>query len=141
MFKKILDGICLKLSEYYNYSIYIDESEQGFEEPCFFIQHIESSHQSKLNDRHSREYRFNVRFHNTKDGIEMLNTKGDELYQILEYIKTEEGQLVRGLNMEFEINDGVLHFFVTYKGELDSIKDSVEKMQHMDTKVGVEVGR
>ena len=51
---------------------------------------------------------------NDEEFIEELNSVGMELLHGIEYIVTEDGNYLRGTNISYEVQDGVLHFFISY---------------------------
>lgn len=139
MFSKIIDGITSNLNIYYGYDVSSEELDQDFNEPCFFIQLLDTHKSYKLSTRHARGYNFNIRHHNSLDGLDNLNSIGDELLSVLEYIPVGDN-IVRGSDMRYEIQDNVLHFFITYNCELEKEKDKSNKMESLITKVGVKIG-
>ena len=59
---------------------------------------------------------------------------GDLLFSALEFITTTDGQdVVRGCDMSYEVQDGVLHFFVTYSVLLNEIQQK-EEMESLSLK-------
>lgn len=140
MVNSIIKGIAKKLNETFGagYKIYKEDIEQNFVEPCFSIVHIMSINSGKLPHRYLRTNRFNVQFFPESN----IHAKND-IYEVaekmlleMEYI-TVDGNLCRGTDMRYEIEDGVLHFFVNYNL---FIKKEQEKVPMLDlqTNSGVE---
>lgn len=139
MFDKIINAITSSLS-YYDFDVYSELIRQDFSEPCFFIQLLESDSDYRLGDRGARLYSFDIRFHNSSAGYDDLNSLGDELFGLLEYIELNTGELVRARDMSFEIQDNVLHFFVKYYVETEKKKEPSKKMEVLSSEVGVDFG-
>lgn len=117
MVNKIIDGISIKINELFgdNYYIYSENVKQGFKEPCFFISLLKPSSTPKLGNRSLREYNFGIQYFPSSS-----NSKNTEMYEVseklisgLEYISFEN-KLLRGSNINAEIVDDVLHFFIKY---------------------------
>lgn len=116
----IIDGISIKLDEIFNqdgdkYEIYGEEIKQGLKEPCFFIKLLKSSQNQVVRNRYFRRQSFDIHYFpesSIQAEKEMLNI-ADKLYETLEYIKCEN-DIFRGTEMNHEIVDNVLHFFVDY---------------------------
>ncbi|HBF2379010.1 hypothetical protein QQO69_17990 [Clostridioides difficile] len=116
MLNNIIDGISVKLDKSFGneYTIYSEDVEQGINEPCFFIVPINSSKVSYPNARELKKNSFDVHyFPKSNDKSFEINEVAEMLLEELEYIEID-GDLVRGTNMNFEIVDNVLHFFVDY---------------------------
>ena len=115
MLNEIVKGIAKKLSETFDYKIYKENIPQGFEKPCFYIQHVQTFNSKKLANRYLRQNYFDVMYY-PKDSYK----ENSEIYDVTEklFLCLEEifvlDNLVRGVKMSPEIVDGVLHFFVNY---------------------------
>ena len=117
MITDIIHGMAAKLHQDYGdgYAIYTENIPQGFKEPCFSIQHIQSDTAAKLPNRHLRRNAFDVHFF-PKPGTDekaQMYRMAECLFLSLEYINVLDN-LVRGSKMRYEIVDGVLHFFINY---------------------------
>ncbi|WP_308009276.1 DUF6838 family protein [uncultured Fusobacterium sp.] len=121
MINGIIAGIATAISNEFgdDYTIYTEEIEQGFKEPCFFIQSITAAERQFLN----RRYKFNQSFV-VQYFPKSKKTPNEEMYKIasraigaLEYIEqlgTEESTILRGVDRSYRIIDGVLNLFVDY---------------------------
>lgn len=69
-----------------------------------------------IGKRYLRTISLDVHFFSEKneEQNEQMYEMGDLLYPLLEVLQLEE-QILQGSEMNFEIIDGVLHFFVDYK--------------------------
>ena len=132
MLNEIVNAIGLKLSENFEgIDVHREELEQGFKEPCFFIDLLNPSEKQIVGNRYLRSYLFDIVYFperkKAQDIFEML----DKLYTVLEYIKLDDGTLVRGTDRNSREEDKVLHFFVTYEMfiyKLDGEKTKMEKL-------------
>ena len=117
MINEIIKGICKKLYETFgsDCKIYKENIPQGFTEPCFYIQHIQTFNHKKLANRYLRVNHFNVMYFPSKGNRQMEETHDviEKLFLSLEEIFVLDN-LVRGAKMSPEIVDNVLHFFVNY---------------------------
>jgi hypothetical protein len=98
------------------FEIYFSEDvRQGLKEPCFFIAHVGSSQTRMIGRRHRQLNSFDVQyFPQAKGGnAEMIGVAG-QLYDALEFVRLADGDLVHGTELKYDIQDGVLHFFVDY---------------------------
>lgn len=94
------------------YKIYTERTEQGINEPCFFILCITQSHDSELGDRFMLNISFDIHYF-PKNGNKECWEVADALRGILEWITVGE-DLIRGINMNQRVENGVLHSFVDY---------------------------
>ncbi len=138
MVNKIIDGICLKLSETFGegYEIYTENIKQGFKEPCFFIDCITSSKNRIRGNLYGSESLFNISYFPTDDGgnrecYEVLN----KLYDCLEFISVED-RLIRGIGIKSEVVDGVLQVQINYNMHLLAHEDKTN-MSELTQKGGL----
>ena len=96
-----------------SYNIYTEEVEQGFCEPCFFIQCLSQSEKDKLSERFLAQHSFVISYFPKKGNAECWQVQ-KKLQYLLYYITLEEGSLLRGTNRKGSITEGVLQFFVNY---------------------------
>lgn len=93
-----------------DHEIYTEALPQGFKEPCFSVIQIDSNAQEYPNKRIYIENHFDIRFF---PGQERPRTKCRAMAdQLLFFLRELPG--LRGRDMEWQITDDVLHFFVTY---------------------------
>ncbi|HGM1082305.1 TPA: DUF6838 family protein [Clostridioides difficile] len=141
MLNNIIDGISIKLDKSFGneYTIYSEDVEQGINEPCFFIVPLNPSKTPYPNGRTLKKNSFDVHyFPRSKDKSFEINEIAEMLLEELEYIEID-GDLVRGTNMNFEIIDNVLHFFVDYN--YFTIKsNNTEKMNDVELFGGLKRG-
>lgn len=112
--KKILDGITRALrSEFPKQQIFDDEIRQGLNPGAFNVILVNASQQQIVGERYRRIPLFDVLYY-PKCGREECLEIADRLSLLLNVISLPEGDLIRSTGLEFEIIDGVLHFYVRY---------------------------
>ena len=111
-----------------SYNIYTEEVEQGFCEPCFFIQCLSQSEKDKLSERFLAQHSFVISYFPKKGNAECWQVQ-KKLQYLLYYITLEEGSLLRGTNRKGSITDGVLQFFVNYDFPMKYRVKPDEKME------------
>lgn len=117
MLNEIIKGVAVKLNAAFGdgYKIYQNDVKQGFEPPCFFVAVLNPGLEPLPGGRYRSRNPLDVRFFPIDEGDngEML-TVACKLTEALELIALPEGGLLHGTGMNYEIADGVLHFFVSY---------------------------
>ena len=93
---------------------YQDPVPQGAQTPCFFLGILEPSVKPLLGVRSRLEVPMDLQYFPEQEGShkELTETAG-KLPGALEVVELPGGP-VRGREMRWRIEDGVLHFFVTY---------------------------
>ena len=141
MLNKIITGISQALDAEFNseeneeYTIYTEDVEQGLEEPCFFIFSLKPSSKQLVGNRYDRKYPFDIHyFPKDEENINNeINEVTERLFTALEYI-TVDNNLVRGTNMNVEIVDNVLHFFVDFNMIVRTESKEIEPMGSLKIK-------
>ncbi|MDD3569575.1 MAG: hypothetical protein PHY44_00540 [Lachnospiraceae bacterium] len=118
MVNAIVLGIAQKIRTVFNeseYSLYTENVEQGFKEPCFFVQLTSHAQKQRLGNRYKETYCFEVSYYPLEGGNKNQEclTVAEGLCEVLEYINAE-GDLLRGTNLSSKITEGILHFYVEY---------------------------
>lgn len=114
-----------------------EEIKQGLNPPCFFVRLLEPEHTQELGRRYMRLHPFAVRYYGVDRANEDYYDMAERLTSILQQIDVN-GVLVRGSEMNFEIVDEVLHFFVNYNFLVWESTPEVPKMQELDIQEGLE---
>lgn len=123
------------------YSIYTENIEQGLKEPAFSIVLLTADNEQIVGNRYKRTYSFDVHYF-AKD---KLNTKteclevAEKLAICLETVNFIDN-IYHMIKMNYEIVDGVLHFFVTYNPIVKRIVDPLDKMDKLTISGGIENG-
>lgn len=110
---------------------YGEEIRQGFEEPCFFVKLLTASQTQELDIRYMRTHSFDIHYFPVDNSNNEAHDMAEQLYDTLELIEFN-GALYRGINMNHEIVDGVLHFFVDYNFHVRRIVPDVPKMESLE---------
>ena len=141
MVNNIIDGISIKLNQVFGDGtrIYSETVKQGLEEPCFFIAVLNPSQAKMIKGRYFRQHPFDVHYFptNTDGKNKEIQSVASQLLDGLEYITLTNGDLVRGTNMNYEVVDGVLHFFVQYNMYIKKIEVS-DDMETLTIETDVE---
>ncbi len=139
----ILDDIVKGISstikkEFLSMEINVNEIEQGFKEPCFFIKMLKLDEKQIIGERYFRRYFFDVRYYPDRNKkSQSIWEVADSLQDILELITTPKGHLIRGADRNAEVEDNVLHYFVSYNMFVIKPKNQEEHMENLQQKQGV----
>ena len=124
MVNQIYTAIAKKLEELFDEPlIFFDQLPQTFSGPCFWVRLLKAEQNQLLYNRYKVNLDFDIMMYpsNDEEFIEELNSVckelnsvGTELLHGIEYIVTEDGNYLRGTNISYEVQDGVLHFFISY---------------------------
>lgn len=97
------------------YKIYQNDVEQCFKEPCFFIAVLKPDIAPLQKNRFMNRNPLDVHYFPTsrRNNREMFKVAGD-LMECLEFITLPNGDVLHGTSMSYEVEDGVLHFFVNF---------------------------
>lgn len=117
MLNEIIKGVARQLDAVFGegYEIYQNMVRQGLSEPCFFIGVLQPE-QRPLLGRQARRFNPLVLQYLPRtagDNAEMLAV-AEKLLEDLAFIQLLNGDWLRGTNMRYEIQNGILHFFVNY---------------------------
>ena len=135
----VIDGIRSVIkNEFSSMEIYINEIQQGFKEPCFFVKMLKLDEKQIIGERYFRRYFFDIRYHPDKHK-KSQNIWGvaDKLQDLLEMITTPEGHLMRGTDRNAAVEDDVLHYFISYNMFVIKPKNREEYMENLQQKQGV----
>jgi len=118
MVSNIKMGIAQKIRTVFtesDYMLYTEMIEQGFAEPCFFVSLISQTQKQGLANRYKETYCFEVLYYPSGEGnkSEECLAVAEGLYELLEYVTVRE-DLLRGINLNSKIKEGVLHFYADY---------------------------
>lgn len=117
MVNRIYTAIAKKLEELFDEPlIFFDQLPQTFSGPCFWVRLLKTEQNQLLYNRYKVTLDFDIMMYpsNDEEFIEELNSVGTDLLHGVEYIVTEDGNYLRGTNISYEVQDGVLHFFISY---------------------------
>lgn len=139
MLNKIKNAIAAKLSGEFGsgYKIYFDESEQGFEKPCFFIVPLNSSQKQFMGNRYLVTNVFAIYYYTSSlNKNDEMNDISIRLDNVLEYISVDDS-LIRGANIKHERVNGVLNTLINYNMFLLKNKEIDSVMENIKTNVGI----
>lgn len=138
MIQEIINGISRAIWEEFGdeYTIYSEEVKQGLKEPCFIISYVRTGHIPEMQRKYTQRNLFWVQYIPRDSGQARAEcySAAERLERCLEYI-TVEGGLVRGVAVNYEVNDGVLTFSVTYNMRLIVISKPKDDMEELRKKV------
>ena len=117
MINEIIKGVSMKLNATFGagYKIYQNDVEQGLEEPGFFIQVLKPDISPLQKNRFMNRNPLDVHYFPTsgRNNAELF-TMAEDLMECLEFITLPNGDVLHGTSMSYEVEDGVLHFFVNF---------------------------
>lgn len=127
---KVLDGISNKIYSVFgnDYNISTDDIPQNFEKPAFFIKVLNDNEKHYRGRRYNSNKSFVIYGFSANDSEEELYEMGESLYN-LEYIKLEDGSLLRGINRSFRVENKTLIFLVDYNTFVYKQGTSDDKMK------------
>ena len=138
MINAIIASISNALYSEFGYENHMEEIKQGFKEPCFFIKCLNPTNNLFLGKRYFRRNNFVVQYFPKSEHSPNAEcyAVGEELMQHLELIPVLDAVL-RGTEMNYEMVDGVLNFFVNYNCFVYKVDEKVlmETMQSHKTNV------
>lgn len=138
MLNEIIKGVSMKLNTSFGngYKIYQNDVKQGLKEPCFFIAVLQPELSPLLGTRRMNRNPLDVQYIPSDPGenAEMFSVAG-KLVEALEFITLPGGDLLHGTKMNYEVVDGVLHFFVNYNLPMIRPRDETY-METLETDVG-----
>lgn len=117
MINEIIKGVSMKLNAAFGagYKIYQNDVKQDFKEPCFFIAVLKPDISPLQKNRFMNRNPLDVHYFPTseRNNAKLFDMAGD-LMECLEFITLPNGDVLHGTSMSYEVQDGVLHFFVNY---------------------------
>lgn len=142
MINEIIESISIALDAEFGegYEMHMEEIKQGLNEPCFFIQCLNPSSKLFFGKRYFRQNRFCIQYFPRTDNKQMeCNDVAERMITCLEYI-TVNDELYRGTNMNHEVIDGVLNFFVNYDCFVVRRVETETEMETVESKTSVKEG-
>ena len=115
------------------YDIYTERIEQGFSAPCFSIRQLRADVTPYPSGLHEIVQHMDVRFF-PSDGRPQEQCRETALMLMLLLRQTEH---LRGENLEWQITDDVLHFFVDFRQFIRETPEDIP-MENLQTTVGTE---
>jgi hypothetical protein len=142
MLNEIIEGVAMKLYGAFGdgYEIHRNDVKQGLVEPCFLIAPLSPSLQPLIGRRYLERNPLDVHYFpawgdSTTDTFRVAAT----LQDCLEFITLPDGDILHGTGMSYEVEDGVLHFFVSFNLILKKPTDN-PPMETLDVDVWLTKG-
>lgn len=139
MQNSIVDAVSVALNEEFGdeYEIYGEEVEQGFKEPCFFINIISASVRRYPVNRYLRHAALCVQFFpGSIEKNRECEEAAERMERCLEYIGSDK-DLQRGTEMNHEVHEGVMSFFVEYNGFVRHEEKVENGMEALESEIRV----
>lgn len=118
MVNKILNAVTKQLGSKFgnSYKYYIEDVKQNITKPCFTVDSLETHQRSRNATQYDRTLPLVVHYFNDKDETLKKDSYdiAEQLTELLEYLPFE-GTFLRGESISWQLVEGVLQFFVTYK--------------------------
>lgn len=135
MTNDVIYNISNVLDEEFGYEIHMEEIKQGLEEPCFFLNLINSDFKIVTGKRYEKRNQICIQYFPESDKIQQeCNEVAERLTMCLEYIKDEAGGFLHGTQMHYQVTDGILNFFVDYNFHVVKKSKEPEKMHDLTIK-------
>lgn len=114
-------------------AIYKELPQQNIQKPYAFIHQISAQHQNEMRNRANWTFMLDIRVH-PQDFQTDIQSWGREIaLDLIEAtnIITVSGQAVKARSIEYKVQDGVLHFIVSYSYKVLRVEDDAPDMQTM----------
>ena len=115
-------------------TVYKEKVEQGLKYPSFFILQLAVNKEDDLRPFQWLNFQMNIRYRPTRD----YNSKRSELDQLgldmMDGLETVEvnGKPLRGRDVNYQIIDGVLQFFINFRMRVKREQEDGNKMLVLD---------
>lgn len=123
MVNTFIDAITVALYKKFgeSYKYYLEDVEQNVTKPCFVVGTLNPLVRSTSAKKYDRTLPIVIHYFtakdNTVDAKKDCYTIAEQLLEALEYLNVSDC-IVRGENIEWELVEGVLQFFITYRFEV-----------------------
>ncbi len=138
MLNDIIKGVSKKLAGEFRCRVYQNDVKQGLKLPCFFVSVLKPGISPLGRNRFQSRNPLDVMFFpgDERDNAKMCEV-AEKLVWLLEFITLPDGDLLHGTNKSWQIEGGILHFFVDFDHTIRREADG-EKMKDADISVGTE---
>ena len=112
----IVHGISVAIDAQFGeaYKIYAQPVAQGLQKPCFFVACKGLAYTPVVGARYRCQTQFVVTYYPQTQDAAGLHTTAEDLFTALAYVQLPCGDLVRASGMRYELDGGVLRFFLSY---------------------------
>lgn len=143
MINEIIEAISVALDAEFGsgYEIHMEKMEQGFQEPCFFIQCVNPADEPIRGSKHFRRNSFCIQFFpssGSEQNRECYDV-ADRMHACLEYIQLD--RLIRGTGKSSRMVDGILNFFVNYNCMIRRDETGIPEMDGFTPQTTVKEGK
>lgn len=113
--------------------IYKNLPEQNIEKPYAFIHLISGEHKNEMRNRATWKHLFDIRVHPEDNRTDVQSWARDIALNLIEALNfiTISNQVVKARNIEFRVEDNVLHFLVSYAYGVIHVKDDLPNMGNL----------
>lgn len=114
--------------------IYKNMPQQNIQKPYAFIHLINAEHKNEMRERATWTSMFDIRVHPEDNRTDVQSWARDIALNLIEALNfiTVSNQLVKARSIEYRVEDGVLHFIVSYAFSVIHVRDEVPDMQNLD---------
>lgn len=116
---EMVNAISVRLNEIFGdeYTVYLEQVEQGLQTPCFFIQPLDASDKNMIDNRKYRTSGFAIVFipSDKKGHREQFVEVADKLFDNFDSFELSDGVVLSTFDRNINILDDVLHFTVLFK--------------------------
>ncbi|MEY8524571.1 DUF6838 family protein [Lachnospiraceae bacterium 38-10] len=138
MINSIIEAISRAIRKEFGsrYTNYMEEVKQDLRKPCFFILCVNPTSKLFLRKRYLRTNQFCIQYfpESRNDKRRECNDTAERLMSCLKWISIS-GKPAIGTKMEYEIVDGILHFFVNYDMYVFEKSDPLPRMENLKEKI------
>lgn len=133
MLNEVVKGIRNALKAEFGWETYQNDIRQGLDEPCFFVVALQSSKDDLLGRRAILHMPLDVHyFPRCGRNNAAMQEVALRMLCVLKFITLENGDIVHGVSMSWQVEDNVLHFFVTYNMPVRFPTKPIELMQTLN---------
>ena len=138
MINDIISGMSVALDEGFGdgYTIYAEYVEQGLETPGFYIKCLAPGREKVSLGMYADTMNFDIHYFPQGANIQSeCYETGMKLMDCMMRITLPDGTLMDGKAMSFDIQNGVLHFLVSYKTLRRATPREDERMETITTNI------
>ena len=131
--KELAEGIISQLYQTFGgeYEYHRDELEQDFSAPAFWVHKTSTTHEHIVGRRYFQTHNCDIQYFPAADrsaSTDELDEVADALTMSMEYVEAGDVKL-RAHDVSYQVEDGVLHFFVSYDTCIWKEKERVPFME------------
>lgn len=142
MINSIIKGISIALDAEFSekeYEIHMEEIKQGLKEPCFFVRCISSDSRQFMGMRRFMKNQFLIRYfpESGEDLRSECYMVADRMIQCLEYICITTKDMLRGTQINHQVTEDGLDFYVNYDFFVYKVKAEEAVMKSLKSETAV----